>query len=73
MACKIITEKNKSADKSDKQAETVSPISNRVYAELAILSNLGKCDYIINFYGLCEKDGSTLGVFGWAENGNLRV
>jgi hypothetical protein len=36
------------------------------------LSNLGKCDYIINFYGLCEEDRSILGVFGWAEYGNLR-
>ncbi|CAB5375658.1 unnamed protein product [Rhizophagus irregularis] len=69
-ACKLIAEEqNKSADKS---SETVSPILNRVYAESAILSNLGKCDYIINFHGLCEKDGSVLGVFGWAENGNLR-
>ncbi|EXX69499.1 hypothetical protein RirG_095480 [Rhizophagus irregularis DAOM 197198w] len=69
-ACKLIAEEqNKSADKS---SETVSPILNRVYAESAILSNLGKCDYIINFHGLCEKDGSVFGVFGWAENGNLR-
>ncbi|RIA93662.1 hypothetical protein C1645_609220 [Glomus cerebriforme] len=71
VACKIIIEANNNkSDKTDKP-ET---ISNRVHAELAILSNLGKCDYIINFHGLChnDKDGSTLGVFGWAENGNLR-
>ncbi|CAB5345015.1 unnamed protein product [Rhizophagus irregularis] len=61
VACKLIAEE-----------QNKSPISNRVRAELAILSNLGKCDYIINFHGLCEKDGSVLGVFGWAENGNLR-
>ena len=47
-------------------------ISNRFNTELAILSNLGKCDYIINFYGLSHKDGNPLGVFRWAENGNLR-
>ncbi|CAB4412846.1 unnamed protein product [Rhizophagus irregularis] len=61
VACKLIAEE-----------QNKSPISNRVRAELATLSNLGKCDYIINFHGLCEKDGSVLGVFGWAENGNLR-
>ncbi|RGB32703.1 kinase-like domain-containing protein [Rhizophagus diaphanus] len=72
VACKLIAEEQNKSDKSEKLTETVPPISNRVHAELAILSNLGKCDYIINFHGLCEKDGSVLGVFGWAENGNLR-
>jgi hypothetical protein len=42
VACKIINEDNKS-DKAES-------IPNRIHAELAILSNLGKCDYIINFY-----------------------
>jgi serine/threonine protein kinase len=69
VACKLIAEENKDKDKSP---ETGLPISNRVHAELAILSNLRKCEYIINFHGLCEKNGSVLGVFGWAENGNLR-
>ena len=65
VACKIINEDNKS-DKAES-------IPNRIHAELAILSNLGRCDYIINFYGLSfSKDGNTFGVFGWAENGNLR-
>jgi len=64
VACKIINEDNKS-DKAES-------IPNRIQTELAILINLGKCDYIINFYGLSHKDGNTLGVFGWAENGNLR-
>ncbi|PKY14339.1 kinase-like protein [Rhizophagus irregularis] len=50
----------------------LSKIKNRVRAELAILSNLGKCNYIINFHGLCEKDGSIFSVFEWTENGNLR-
>ncbi|PKC62104.1 kinase-like protein, partial [Rhizophagus irregularis] len=72
VACKLIAEEQNKSDKSDKSPETVPPISSRVHAELAILSNLEKCDYIINFHGLCEKDGSVLGVFGWAENGNLR-
>ena len=63
VACKIINEDNKS-DKTE--------MSSRIHAELAILSNLGKCDYIINFYGLSHKDGNPLGVFRWAENGNLR-
>ncbi|PKY42315.1 kinase-like protein [Rhizophagus irregularis] len=50
----------------------LSKIKNRVRTELAILSNLGKCNYIINFHGLCEKDGSIFSVFEWTENGNLR-
>ncbi|CAG8592791.1 15049_t:CDS:1, partial [Rhizophagus irregularis] len=60
VACKLIAEEQNKSDKSEKLTETVPPISNRVHAELAILSNLGKCDYIINFHGLCEKDGSVL-------------
>ncbi|CAG8722056.1 9278_t:CDS:2 [Rhizophagus irregularis] len=50
----------------------LSEIKNRVRTELAILSNLGKCNYIINFHGLCEKDRNIFSVFEWAENGNLR-
>ncbi|RGB37277.1 kinase-like domain-containing protein [Rhizophagus diaphanus] len=50
----------------------LSKMKNRVCTELAILSNLGKCNYIINFHGLCEKDGSIFSVFEWTENGNLR-
>ncbi|CAG8681208.1 10971_t:CDS:2 [Funneliformis caledonium] len=68
VACKVIvfpTEENNKSDSS--KLET-----NRIHAELAILSNLGKCDYIINFYGLSQMNGNTLGVFGWAEKGNLR-
>ncbi|PKY52002.1 hypothetical protein RhiirA4_447062 [Rhizophagus irregularis] len=72
VACKLIAEEQNKPDKSDKSSETVTPIPSRVHSELAILSNLGKCDHVINFHGLCEKDGSVLGVFGWAENGNLR-
>ncbi|CAG8737497.1 12297_t:CDS:2 [Rhizophagus irregularis] len=67
VANKLITE-----DKFDKSSETVPSISSRVHSELAMLSNLGKCDYIIKLHGLCEKDGSVLSVFEWAENGNLR-
>ena len=58
MACKIIAEEK--------------PEKSRVHAELSILSNLGKCNFIVNFHGLCEKDGTTLDIFGWAENGNLK-
>ncbi|GBC02485.1 hypothetical protein RclHR1_04650002 [Rhizophagus clarus] len=60
VACKLIIE------------ESGVQISNRIHAELAILSNLGKCDYIIKFHGLYETDGSVWSVFDWAENGNLR-
>ncbi|GBC04009.1 hypothetical protein RclHR1_05460012, partial [Rhizophagus clarus] len=71
VACKLIVKENKS-DKFDKPAETVPSISSKVQAELAVLSYLGKCDYIIKFYGLCEMEGGILGIFGWTENGNLR-
>jgi serine/threonine protein kinase len=73
VACKIIDEYDQ-FNKNDQpwMKPKLEASLNRVRAELAILSNLGKCDYIINFYGLCEMDGSTLGVFGWTENGNLK-
>jgi len=61
VACKIIDGNNKPGK--------IATISN---AELAILSNLKNSAYVINFYGLSHKDGNTLSIFGWAENGNLR-
>ncbi|RGB37275.1 kinase-like domain-containing protein [Rhizophagus diaphanus] len=72
VACKLIAEEKNKPDEPGKSSESVTQISSRVHSELAILSNLGRCDHVINFHGLCEKDGSVLGVFGWAENGNLR-
>ncbi|CAB5361443.1 unnamed protein product [Rhizophagus irregularis] len=73
VACKIIDEYDQ-FNKNDQpwMKSKLETSLNKVRAELAILSNLGKCDYIINFYGLCEMDGNTLGVFGWTENGNLK-
>ncbi|CAI2187052.1 5592_t:CDS:2 [Funneliformis geosporum] len=68
VACKVITFSIEENNKS----ETNKLETNRIHAELAILSNLGKCDYIINFYGLSQMNGNTLGVFGWAEKGNLK-
>ncbi|GBC04546.1 hypothetical protein RclHR1_05730002 [Rhizophagus clarus] len=63
VACKLIIEEYK--PDREKSSEIPSQISNKIHAELAILSNLGKCDYIIKFHGLYEKDGGVFGVFDW--------
>ncbi|CAG8616702.1 3139_t:CDS:1, partial [Acaulospora colombiana] len=63
VACKKI--------QSIEQNETAA--SQKIQTELVILDLLGKCDYIITFYGLSEiENEETVMVFAWPKYGNLR-
>ncbi|CAG8497204.1 1540_t:CDS:2 [Diversispora eburnea] len=46
--------------------------SRSIQTQLVILDLLGKCPYIITFYGLSEIDKIDYMIFEWAEHGSLK-
>ncbi|CAG8440897.1 10328_t:CDS:2 [Acaulospora colombiana] len=62
VACKRIH----SIEKND------TPLYQKTRTELAILTLLGQCNYIIYFHGLSRVDSQDVMVFEWAKEGNLK-